>query len=152
MFYVFITDHKGRSCFHRHLSFYLQSASWLLVHCSSLLRRGRYASYWNAFLLKFILYLYVFVIVGSTRRATSNKIGQLPHDFFREFTEIQFLDIQGTHINVWPNFTLANKLTTLYAADVALTSANAPEEIGNVPKLCIDKEYTHYKDWWKNIA
>ena len=27
-----------------------QSASWLLVHCSSLLQRGRYASYWNAFL------------------------------------------------------------------------------------------------------
>ena len=26
-------------------------ASWLLVHCSSLLRRGRYASYWNAFVL-----------------------------------------------------------------------------------------------------
>ena len=29
-----------------------QSALWLLVHCSSLLRRGRYASYWNAFLFK----------------------------------------------------------------------------------------------------
>ena len=28
-----------------------QSASWLLVHCSALLWRGRYASYWNAFLL-----------------------------------------------------------------------------------------------------
>ena len=28
-----------------------QSASWLLGHCSSLLWRGRYASYWNAFLL-----------------------------------------------------------------------------------------------------
>ena len=27
-----------------------QSASWLLDHCSSLLQRGRYASYWNAFL------------------------------------------------------------------------------------------------------
>ena len=27
-----------------------QLASWLLVHCSALLRRGRYASYWNAFL------------------------------------------------------------------------------------------------------
>ena len=28
-----------------------QSASWILVHCSALLRRGRYAFYWNAFLL-----------------------------------------------------------------------------------------------------
>ena len=28
-----------------------QSASWLLDHCSSLLWRGRYASYWNGFLL-----------------------------------------------------------------------------------------------------
>ena len=31
-------------------SFCSQSASWLLSHCSSLLKRGRYASYWNAFL------------------------------------------------------------------------------------------------------
>ena len=28
-----------------------QSASWIQVHCSALLQRGRYASYWNAFLL-----------------------------------------------------------------------------------------------------
>ena len=33
------------------LSFCLQSASWLLGHCSSLLQCSRYASYWNAFLL-----------------------------------------------------------------------------------------------------
>ena len=32
-----------------------QSASWLLAHCSDLLRRGRHESYWNAFLLKLIL-------------------------------------------------------------------------------------------------
>ena len=32
-------------------SFCTQSASWLLSHCSSLLWLGRYASYWNAFLL-----------------------------------------------------------------------------------------------------
>ena len=32
-------------------SFCSQSASWLLGNCSSLLRRGQYASYWNAFLL-----------------------------------------------------------------------------------------------------
>ena len=31
-----------------------QSASWLLVHCSAFLRRGRYTSYWNAFLLGFL--------------------------------------------------------------------------------------------------
>ena len=35
-------------------SFCSQSASWLLGHCSSLLRRGRYASYWKAFLCKFL--------------------------------------------------------------------------------------------------
>ena len=28
-----------------------QSASWLLVHCSTFLQHGRYASYWNAFFL-----------------------------------------------------------------------------------------------------
>ena len=28
-----------------------QSASWILVHCSALLQRSWYASYWNAFLL-----------------------------------------------------------------------------------------------------
>ena len=28
-----------------------QSASWILDHCSALLRHGRYASHWNAFLL-----------------------------------------------------------------------------------------------------
>ena len=28
-----------------------QLASWILVHCSALLQHGRYASYWNAFLL-----------------------------------------------------------------------------------------------------
>ena len=27
-----------------------QSASWILVHCSTLLQCGRYAFYWNAFL------------------------------------------------------------------------------------------------------
>ena len=32
-----------------------QSASWLLVHCLALSRRGRYASYWNAFLLHTVL-------------------------------------------------------------------------------------------------
>ena len=31
-------------------SFCPMSALWLLVHCSSLLRRSQYASYWNAFL------------------------------------------------------------------------------------------------------
>ena len=37
-------------------SFSSQSTSWLLSHCSSLLWRGRYASYWNAFLLGFWLF------------------------------------------------------------------------------------------------
>ena len=35
-------------------SFCSQLASWLLGHCSSLLRRGWYAPYWNAFLLDVI--------------------------------------------------------------------------------------------------
>ena len=36
----------------RRVSFCSQSASWLLGHCSSLslIRHGRYTSYWNAFL------------------------------------------------------------------------------------------------------
>ena len=34
-----------------------QLASWILVHCSALLRRGQYASYWNAFFFKFIITL-----------------------------------------------------------------------------------------------
>ena len=33
-------------------SFCSQLASWLLSHCSSFLWRGRYASYWNAFLFQ----------------------------------------------------------------------------------------------------
>ena len=33
-----------------HVSVCQQSASWILGHCSALLRRGWYASYWNAFL------------------------------------------------------------------------------------------------------
>ena len=37
-----------------------QSASWTLAHCSTLLR-GRYASYWNAF-------LFVFLILNSTAK------------------------------------------------------------------------------------
>ena len=37
-----------------------QSASWILVHCSAMLRRGRYTSYWNAFLL-----LYLYLLHGS---------------------------------------------------------------------------------------
>ena len=39
------------------VSFCPQSASWLLVHCSSLLRHGRYASYWNVFLFNKIITL-----------------------------------------------------------------------------------------------
>ena len=31
-----------------------QSASWTLAHCSALLRCGRYASYWNAFLYMYL--------------------------------------------------------------------------------------------------
>ena len=55
----FITDRKEKVMFSQ-VFVCLQSASWLLVHCSSLLWRGRYASYWNAFL--FILYFnFVFV-------------------------------------------------------------------------------------------
>ena len=41
-------------------SFCSQPASWLLGHCSSLLRRGRYASYWNAFLQFSYIFMYIF--------------------------------------------------------------------------------------------
>ena len=36
------------------VSVYPQLASRLQVHCSAFLRRGRYGSYWNAFLLSLI--------------------------------------------------------------------------------------------------
>ena len=45
---IMFTDRKGKVMFSQ--VFCSQSASWLLVHCSSLLWRGRYASSWNAFL------------------------------------------------------------------------------------------------------
>ena len=50
--YIF-TDRKGRLCFHRRVSFCPQSALWKVGH----LRRGRYASYWNASLLNTFLFL-----------------------------------------------------------------------------------------------
>ena len=50
---VVITDPKGKVMFSQ-VSVCPQSASWLIVHCSALLRRGRYASYWNAFLYYFV--------------------------------------------------------------------------------------------------
>ena len=48
-----ITDRKGKVMFSQ-VSVCLQSASWLLAHCSTL-RHGRYASYWNAFCILFSL-------------------------------------------------------------------------------------------------
>ena len=50
-----ITDRKGKVMFSQ-VFVSPQSASWLLVHCSALLWRGRYASYRNAFLFFFNLY------------------------------------------------------------------------------------------------
>ena len=56
-----------------------QLASWLLGHCSSLLRRGRYASYWNAFLVilvilkkssYMIMYYYGFVTLPDSSKDT----------------------------------------------------------------------------------
>ena len=49
-FNLIFTDRKGKVMFSQ-VSVCPQLASWLLVHWSALLRRGRYASYWNAFLL-----------------------------------------------------------------------------------------------------
>ena len=46
---IFITDRKGKVMFSQ-VFVCPQSASWLLIHCLALLRRGQYASYWNAFL------------------------------------------------------------------------------------------------------
>ena len=45
---LIITDHKGKVMFSQ-VSVCPQSASWLLVHYSALLRRRHHASYWNAF-------------------------------------------------------------------------------------------------------
>ena len=47
--YSVFTDRKGKVMFSQ-VFVCPQSASLLLVHCWSLLWRGRYASYWNAFL------------------------------------------------------------------------------------------------------
>ena len=47
--YYLATDRKGKVMFSQ-VFVCPQSASWPLVHCSALLRLGRYASYWNAFL------------------------------------------------------------------------------------------------------
>ena len=86
---------------------------------------------------KLILNLYMFLTAGNARKATSNKIGQLPDDFFSEFAEIKFLDIVGTRVNVWPNFTSAHNLIILHAFDVALKSTSAPENIGNTVVVLI---------------
>ena len=45
---VLITDRKGKVMFSQ-VFVCPQSASWLFIHCSALLRLGQYASYWNAF-------------------------------------------------------------------------------------------------------
>ena len=42
-----------------------QSAAWIVVHCSALLRRGRYASYWNAFLFVTELKPWLYCITGE---------------------------------------------------------------------------------------
>ena len=75
------TNRKGRSCFHRCLSFYPQLASCLLGHCSFLLATRslatvRSASYWNAYLLL------IFTEPGGTfdtvrKNLTENVIGKL---------------------------------------------------------------------------
>ena len=41
-----------------------QSASWIMVHCSALLQRGRYASYWNALLLNVQLHRYAIMYLS----------------------------------------------------------------------------------------
>ena len=56
---LIITDRKGKVMFSQ-MSVCPQSVSWLLIHCSALLRRGRYASYWNALLFKKILKIKTF--------------------------------------------------------------------------------------------
>ena len=49
---LFSTDRKGKVMFSQ-VFVCPQSASWILVHCLAFLRRGRYASYWNAFLFSY---------------------------------------------------------------------------------------------------
>ena len=53
---VIFTDRKGKVMFSQ-VSVCPRSASWLLVHCSAL-RRGRYASYSNAFLSVWVFMQY----------------------------------------------------------------------------------------------
>ena len=43
---IFITDRKGKVMFSQ-VFVCPQSASWLLIHCLALLRRGQFASYWK---------------------------------------------------------------------------------------------------------
>ena len=45
---MFITDRKGKVKFHRRVWFCLESALWLLDHCSAFLSCNRYASCWDA--------------------------------------------------------------------------------------------------------
>ena len=72
-FLPIFTDRKGKVMFSQ-VSLCPQSASWLLDHCSSLLLGGRYASYWNAFLLKLLeryeLYIVYFNHWTSERNTT----------------------------------------------------------------------------------
>ena len=68
---------------------------------------------------------------GNDKKSTSNKIGKLSDDFFSEFTEIKELNVEGTHINVWPIFTSAHDLVSFSGYNVRLQSATAPANLGN---------------------
>ena len=50
---ILITDPKEKVMISQ--VFVCPHGSWLLVHCSALLRHGRYACYWTAFLLRWTL-------------------------------------------------------------------------------------------------
>ena len=60
-----------------------------------------------------------------------NPIGQLPDDFFSEFTKIKDINLDDTHLNVWPNFQEAHELITFKGNDLFLNN-DAPDNLGEI--------------------
>ena len=72
-----------------------------------------------------ILYLIKIYIPGS------NRIGQLPDDFFAEFTSIKEINLHDTRITIWPNFQQAHKLVIFNGWSASLHS-NAPSNLSEI--------------------
>ena len=80
-----VTDRKRKAMFSQ-VSVCPQSASRILVHCSALLQRDRYASYWNAFLFfllshkHFLFTLYFLCCLHSHFSGAPQKLIYLRHN------------------------------------------------------------------------